>query len=79
MNEMINVKIKCPECGFQEIDDKTFINTEVGCSDCGSHSAIQCPKCEEKFDLVYHNICLECGLIYLASGGCPEHPIGVPA
>ncbi|MCK5643633.1 MAG: hypothetical protein KAJ19_22730 [Gammaproteobacteria bacterium] len=44
--------MKCPRCQF-EGEKSDFYETEVGCSDCGSHGALGCPKCDNKFDLVY--------------------------
>jgi uncharacterized protein (DUF983 family) len=42
-------EIECPECKEYSLHTD-WIETEVGCEDCGSHSAIQCPKCDEPFD-----------------------------
>lgn len=42
----------CPECdGLVEFDYDSGL--EVGCEDCGSHSATECPECEERFDHVW--------------------------
>lgn len=45
-------EIRCPECG-EWSSHKEWIETDTYCSDCGSHLAIQCPMCDEKFDCVY--------------------------
>ena len=66
-------KIKCPKCGFRETDVEKFADTEVGCEDCGTHTAIKCPKCERYFEHVWHgDVCEECGLII--DGRCSDHP-----
>ena len=42
----------CPECsGWSPI--ATWKETEVYCEDCGEHSALQCPLCEEHLDKVF--------------------------
>ena len=33
--------------------DDEWINTEVGCEECGSHSAKECPNCGEVYDSVW--------------------------
>lgn len=43
----------CPECE-QVSPVAAWVETEVGCSDCGSHPAAFCPDCMEKIDLVFH-------------------------
>jgi hypothetical protein len=42
----------CPYCGhvFGSPDNR---ETVVGCEDCGSHPAVQCPACEEYIDLIF--------------------------
>jgi predicted RNA-binding Zn-ribbon protein involved in translation (DUF1610 family) len=42
---------KCPNCDFVG-NDKEWIETEVGCEECGSHLAYRCPECEEVYDNV---------------------------
>lgn len=47
--------IKCDGkdgCGEWVHEDK-WIYTEVGCSDCGSHGAEECPECHAVYDNVY--------------------------
>jgi hypothetical protein len=44
----------CPECHQKSPADE-WRSTEVGCEDCGSHAAIECPKCEEVFDLIFRD------------------------
>ncbi len=41
--------VTCPVCNLEDLG-KDWEETEVGCEDCGSHPAIKCPNCEEKFD-----------------------------
>ncbi len=43
---------RCPEC-LEWSDPDTWDDTESGCEDCGSHSAIDCPRCGERFDHVW--------------------------
>lgn len=39
----------CPECK----NNTTFkAGYEVGCEDCGSHEAVECEECGERFDSV---------------------------
>lgn len=45
-------EIKCPECRKWSKHTE-WIESEVDCEDCGSHSAIRCPKCDEDFDHVW--------------------------
>lgn len=45
-------EIQCPECNKWS-NHKKWIETEVYCEACGSHSGIQCPKCDEVFDHVW--------------------------
>lgn len=67
------MNLRC-ECGFIETDEERFIDTETHCEDCGSHSAIKCPNCDEVYDHVYSGeCCSECGLV-LNYGRCEEHP-----
>lgn len=69
------MKIKCPKCGFVETDEEKFIDTTVPCEDCGEHSGIQCPRCDELYDHVWKgDVCTECGLIIDVFGECPHHP-----
>lgn len=44
--------IKCPECG-EVTNEKEWTESEVGCEDCGSHSAMQCPECGHRIDMVF--------------------------
>ena len=45
-------ELKCPEC--KEVSfAKDWRAGETGCEDCGSHSAVFCPKCDEPFDHVW--------------------------
>ncbi len=44
-----DTEIRCPTCQqWSSIDDWEM--TEAPCEDCGSHSALKCPKCQEVFD-----------------------------
>lgn len=45
----------CPECGKRSLIEK-WLETEVGCGDCGSHIAGICPECEEDVDTVHSDI-----------------------
>ena len=45
-------EIKCPECDEWSPPEE-WKEGEVGCEDCGSHSAMVCPKCDERFDHVF--------------------------
>lgn len=47
--------ILCPECGKASPND-TWKDTSVHCDECGAHDAIECPKCNEVFDLVRGSI-----------------------
>jgi hypothetical protein len=67
-------RLKCPQCGFKETEEEQFIDTTVGCEDCGEHTAVECLKCGAVFDHVYYGYaCVECGLIN-GYGNCKEHP-----
>lgn len=35
--------------------DHEWADSEVGCEDCGSHSAVRCENCDAILDLVYHD------------------------
>jgi hypothetical protein len=49
------VQLKCLECG-EWSNDADWIDTEIGCEDCGEHMALlKCPKCEEIIDKVYND------------------------
>ena len=39
-------------CGEWSPEDE-WVETEVACEDCGSHSAYECPRCGWMFDTVY--------------------------
>jgi hypothetical protein len=41
----------CPACKKSIV----WIKSEIGCEDCGSHPAIQCPECDVAFDLIFAN------------------------
>ena len=70
----MKMNLRC-KCGFVETDEEPFIDTEVVCEDCGSHSAIRCPECDELYDQVYSGAyCLECGLVMDDYDDCPDHP-----
>jgi len=45
-------EIECKECG-EWSPHSEWTESEVGCEDCGSHSAIRCRKCDEDFDHVW--------------------------
>jgi hypothetical protein len=45
-------RIACPECHAVNVL-QTWQETDVGCEDCGSHAALECPDCGERFDHVY--------------------------
>ena len=67
-------KLECPKCGFKETDEEHFINTIEPCEDCGSHSAIACPECDERWEHVWGDYtCSVCGLI-IPDEECQKHP-----
>lgn len=41
------------DCPYCEYLNTTREETEVGCEDCGSHSALWCQGCERAVDTVY--------------------------
>ena len=45
-------EIQCPECK-EWASHNNWTETEVYCEDCGEHSAIRCPNCDEVFDHVW--------------------------
>lgn len=45
-------QILCPECENYSMHTG-WTSTEVYCEDCGTHEAIECPNCNERFDHVY--------------------------
>jgi len=47
--------VECSECAwiFKNLDTDSIEETEVPCEDCGDHSAVRCPHCNEKVDMVY--------------------------
>ena len=45
-------EIKCPECG-EWSKHSHWIESEIDCEDCGTHSAMECPVCHERFDHVW--------------------------
>lgn len=47
--------IECPECK-EASPLSEWQESEVYCEDCGSHAAMMCPKCEERFDHVYQEV-----------------------
>lgn len=74
MTILLDIKLKCPHCNFQEDDTEKFIDTTSSCSDCGEHSAIECPHCRTVFDHIYDSeVCTECGRILNAHEDCPDH------
>jgi len=44
-------EIQCPDCK-EFSSHRDWKEAEVGCEDCGTHLAIQCPKCNRRFDMV---------------------------
>ena len=47
--------IECPECK-KLAPPRDWKEGEVGCEDCGTHSAIICPNCDEYFDHVSNRV-----------------------
>lgn len=46
--------IRCPDedcLAWSPLAD--WRESEVPCEDCGSHAAMQCPRCDERFDHVH--------------------------
>jgi len=54
MEEMMET-LKCAKCDYTA-DREEWIEREFACEDCGDHSGVECPKCEEEYDLVYSDI-----------------------
>jgi len=52
INPFEGCEIQCPECK-EWASHKDWLETKVYCEDCGSHSAIRCPNCNEEFDQVW--------------------------
>lgn len=50
--EYVDEAIICPECG-ETSPIEEWIDCEVGCEMCGDHEAIKCPRCEERFEMVW--------------------------
>lgn len=46
--------LKCPKCDKESPENK-WARSEVGCDDCGSHTAAICPECQEAIDQVFHD------------------------
>lgn len=44
--------IECPRCG-EATPLMEWHECDVPCDECGSHSAMVCPECEEAFDHVW--------------------------
>lgn len=44
-------ELRCSECGEWSPESK-WRETEAYCEDCGSHSAMACPLCDEVYDTV---------------------------
>ncbi len=45
-------EIQCPDCG-EFSSHRDWKESTVPCEDCGTHIAIQCPKCDKRFDTVW--------------------------
>ena len=51
-------QVQCPECReWSPISD--WREGSVYCEDCGEHTAIVCPACEERFDHVRNDVVFE--------------------
>lgn len=48
-------ELQCPECE-QWSEETKWEETEVPCDDCGTHSALKCPNCDEVFDIVFETL-----------------------
>ncbi|GAF83898.1 unnamed protein product [marine sediment metagenome] len=44
----VGCRIQCPECE-KWTHHVMWSESEVGCEDCGSHTALKCPACDERF------------------------------
>jgi len=44
---------RCPDC---EEFSKGWVESEVGCEDCGSHPGMTCPVCDWRVDLIYNEL-----------------------
>lgn len=47
-------EIQCPKCE-KWTNHKEWVESEVGCEDCGSHTAMECPHCNELFDHIWQH------------------------
>ncbi len=45
-------EIECPACK-EWTSHRDWIESEVGCEDCGAHTAMECPHCHERHDHVF--------------------------
>lgn len=45
----------CPECKQVSLASD-WLDCEVGCEDCGSHPAKECPRCRDRIDLIYRDL-----------------------
>lgn len=45
-------EIQCPQCEVW-ISHYEWLESEVGCEDCGSHPTMLCPECDAWFDHVW--------------------------
>lgn len=52
---LTKVEGNCPHCDKLIPVGTEVSNTELGCEDCGSHSGIICPFCDEPIDEIYHD------------------------
>lgn len=69
-----NKILTCPACNLPSATTD-WIDCETYCEDCGSHEAVECPLCEERFDCIggYDKIKESSSLSELILGGMNDY------
>jgi hypothetical protein len=52
------MKWRCKACGAVNPEDD-WEETEVGCDDCGTHPARECPACGVVVDIIWSEVFIE--------------------